>query len=375
MSEYNYYTPIELAVLLLELIPQEASISSIIDICCGSWNLLAAAKRSYPESEITGVDIDPVSHVHCIPGATFVCDDGRAFANRQEKFKQTYDLVLSNPPFGPLSKKEKKYRKAGNVLTTSKRYEAEMLWANLKLMHTGSFLIIILPSTYMDGSSYIEYRKWLAHNYNMHAIVKLPSNTFEKAKLNTVAIILQKTEPCASHMHNTVTSVYEAHYDSKWSIKPSFSIKPRRILDGIWDSNSYTLVEDQHLQIYRGSISSKYFSKTGDAILHCSSTFINGEWRPGVRYCVGINTSQKKHLHHGDIVINRIGRCAGYWSIYTGTQKLISDCLIVIKEPSFATVETLKKHSEQGKLQIPLRGVSTPYITIDDVRLLLLDNR
>lgn len=373
MSKYNYYTPIELAALLLELIPQEASIDSVIDICCGSWNLLTAAKRYYPEAKITGVDIDPTAHTHCPEGATFVHDDGRVFANRQGKAKQTYDLVLSNPPFGPLPKKKKKYRKAENVLTTSKRYEAELLWANLKLMHTGSFLIIVLPSTYMDGSSYVEYRKWLARNYNIHTIIKLPSNTFEKATLNTVAIILQKVEICASHMHNTVTHVYQAHYNSKWSIKQSFSIPPRRILDGTWDNNAYALTENQHLQIYRGNISSKFFSETGDAILHCSSTFVNGSWTPGVRYCTGTSASQKKYLNHGDVVINRIGRCAGYWNIYTGMHQLISDCLIVIKEPSDTIIEALRNHSNNGKLQIPLRGVSTPYITMDDIRLLLLD--
>lgn len=236
MSKYNYYTPIELAALLLELIPQKASISSAIDICCGSWNLLAAAKRHYPEVKI------------------------------------------------------------------------------------------------------------------------------------------QKVEPCATYVYNTATSVYQAHYDSKWSIKLSFSITLRRILDGTWDNNSYTLAEDQHLQIYRGNISSKYFSKTGDVILHCSSTFVNNSWMPGLRYCTGTKASQRKYLNHGDIVINRIGRCAGYWSVYTGMQKLISDCLIVVKEPSDATIEALRNHSENGRLQIPLRGVSTPYITIDDVRSLLLNN-
>lgn len=82
----------------------------------------------------------------------------------------------------------------------------------------------------------------------------------------------------------------------------------------------------------------------------------------------------ESYLNHGDIVINRIGRCAGYWSVYTGMQKLISDCLIVVKEPSDATIEALRNHSENGRLQIPLRGVSTPYITIDDVRSLLLNN-
>ena len=197
---------------------------------------------------------------------------------------------------------------------------------------------------------------------------------FEKATLNTVAIILQKVEPCATYVYNTATSVYQAHYDSKWSIKLSFSITLRRILDGTWDNNSYTLAEDQHLQIYRGNISSKYFSKTGDVILHCSSTFVNNSWMPGLRYCTGTKASQRKYLNHGDIVINRIGRCAGYWSVYTGMQKLISDCLIVVKEPSDATIEALRNHSENGRLQIPLRGVSTPYITIDDVRSLLLNN-
>ena len=225
MSNYNFYTPIELADLLLKLIPQKNSISSIIDICCGSWNLLAAAKKCYPNSKIIGVDIDPNANNHCIEGATFVCADGRLFANRQEKTKQTYDLILSNPPFGYLPKEKKKYKKAENVLTISKRYEAELLWSNLKLMHNNSFLIIILPSTYMDGTSYIEYRKWLACNYTIHAIVKLPSNTFEKATLNTIAIILQKAKPYVSHTDNTATSVYQAYYDLKWSIQHNIRLR------------------------------------------------------------------------------------------------------------------------------------------------------
>lgn len=252
---------------------------------------------------------------------------------------------------------------AGGI-TTTKRVQFSNVPRVLESMPAISFKNVLVDKC----------RKWLAHNYNIHAIVKLPSNTFEKATLNTVAIILQKVEPCATYVYNTATSVYQAHYDSKWSIKLSFSITLRRILDGTWDNNSYTLAEDQHLQIYRGNISSKYFSKTGDVILHCSSTFVNNSWMPGLRYCTGTKASQRKYLNHGDIVINRIGRCAGYWSVYTGMQKLISDCLIVVKEPSDATIEALRNHSENGRLQIPLRGVSTPYITIDDVRSLLLNN-
>ena len=141
MSNYNYYTPVELATLLLTLVPQKASIHNIIDICCGSWNLLAAAQKYYPDAEVTGVDIDPSANNYRIERALFICDDGRKFANRQEKMRNSYDLILSNPPFGRLKRENKRYKKTGNVFTTSKRYEAELFWANLKLMHDHSLLM------------------------------------------------------------------------------------------------------------------------------------------------------------------------------------------------------------------------------------------
>lgn len=374
MSNYNYYTPVELATLLLKLVPEKKLIHNVIDICCGSWNLLAAAQKRYPDAEITGVDIDPTANNHRIERAVFVCDDGRAFANRQEKIDHRYDLVLSNPPFGRLKSEKKHYKKAKNVFTTSKRYEAELFWANLKLMHDNSFLIIILPSTYVDGSSYVGYRKWLASNYTIHAIVKLPVNTFKNAILNTVAIILEKTKLGIEHTQETRTYVYKACYDSTWSIEKCCSIEFTSVLNGVWHKDEYPSIENSKLQIFRGSISSKYFSEVGEEILHCSSIFIENRWSPGVRHCSELKDSERKYLKQGDVVVNRIGRCAGYWNVYTGSKKLVSDCLIVIKEPTSATIKELEVHSENGRLNIPLRGVSTPYITIEDIKRVLIKN-
>ena len=62
------------------------------------------------------------------------------------------------------------------------------------------------------------------------------------------------------------------------------------------------------------------------------------------------------------------------WNVYTGSKKLVSDCLIVIKEPTSATIKELEVHSENGRLNIPLRGVSTPYITIEDIKRVLIKN-
>ena len=192
--------------------------------------------------------------------------------------------------------------------------------------------------------------------------------------MNTVAIILEKTKVDIEYAEKIQTYVYKVCYDLSWSIHQSYEIGFLNILNGIWNKDGYPLIEDTKLQIFRGSISSKYFSETGEEILHCSSTFVENRWSPGVRYCTEPEDAERKYLEKGDVIINRIGRCAGYWNIYTGTRKLVSDCLIIIKEPTNVTLKGLEANSEDGRLKIPLRGVSTPYITIDDVRSLLLNN-
>ena len=108
MKKYTYYTPIYLARAILDIIP-EIKIRSIIDICCGSWNLLYAGMEKYPEAVITGVDVDKESEKHKIEKANFNFMDGREFAKNEYNEGKTYDLILSNPPFGLISDNERKY--------------------------------------------------------------------------------------------------------------------------------------------------------------------------------------------------------------------------------------------------------------------------
>ena len=57
MSDYKYYTPIDLMEVLLEHLPPQ-NIRSVVDISCGSFNLLKAALRKYPHAKCIGVDIE-----------------------------------------------------------------------------------------------------------------------------------------------------------------------------------------------------------------------------------------------------------------------------------------------------------------------------
>lgn len=364
MGNYIFYTPKDLAELLLRFVPQQKRINSVIDICCGSWNLLSAGKARYPNAKIVGVDIDETLVKGCLENAEFVHSDGRDYADSQVKQNLSFDLILSNPPFGALNEDEKKYSEKGNALTESKRYEAEMLWANYQLMNPNSIMIIILPSTYVDGTAYKKYRRWIAQNCNVLDVIHLPQNTFGKSKLKTVALVLEK-----KLIANTgvPTNFHQAIFNEQWSISHTHSLTCTTIESGIWSTlpTPPALVEGLH--IFRGNISSKEFLNTGDEILHCSSTFYRSYWRPCIRKCNGSTVAHPKFAKRGDIVINRIGRSAGYWCIYHEKKRLVSDCIIVISSPSKEIVELIQTISDKNRLNVPLRGVSTQYITMEDI--------
>ena len=99
MNDYKYYTPIKLAECLIKFLPKK-EYKSVIDICCGSWNLLKAAQEVYPYAKYVGVDVDAKANTHKIKNSRFYNRDGRKFAISQNKNRREYDLILSNPPFG-----------------------------------------------------------------------------------------------------------------------------------------------------------------------------------------------------------------------------------------------------------------------------------
>ncbi|QUO20793.1 class I SAM-dependent methyltransferase [Clostridiaceae bacterium Marseille-Q4143] len=135
MGNYKFYTPPEVAECLMTVLP-EKKYKNVIDICCGSWNLLKAANKVFDIEEYVGVDIDDSAGKYCLNGARFVCADGRKFAIEEKK---KYDLVLSNPPFGCIKENNRVYDKGihgkENEIKAlhNRRYENEMMQANLLL--------------------------------------------------------------------------------------------------------------------------------------------------------------------------------------------------------------------------------------------------
>lgn len=370
MNNYRFYTPTKLVERMLALIPVEATVAYIADICCGTWNMLNAAKSRYPSAFLVGVDIDQQAGTYHTSNSEFVLADGRAFSKSYPTHHRKFDLLLSNPPFGALALADKVYFDE-NVMVSTKRIECEMIYANYSILADMGWFIVLLPSTYYDGKTYLRHRVWLADHFLIHAVVKLPSNTF-RSNLNTVGLLLQKKP--SNSTASICANIYSAQHDEcgEWQLYLDETILPERVAVGAWAGDPLETspsIEREPVIIYRGNISSKFFvAKKGIRILHCSSIINNGQWQCGERLFQKPAGKDLKFAELGDIIINRIGKCAGYWQIYDGDRMPVSDCIIVVKSPGQEIVNVFRAKSNGGRLQIPCHGIACQYVTIDDIK-------
>ena len=350
-NAYCYYTPENLAVALLKLIP-ECTISSAIDICCGKGALLKATHIVFPKSKLVGVDVNYDSFYQSINQCKFSQMDGFKYVSKHEK--RRYDLVLSNPPFG---RAEGMY--SGNIKGLNrKRLECQMMNANLSLMHPKSWMMIILPATFVLGSSYKKVRREIACIYGIHTVVRLPYDTFGNGLINTFAVILNGTADGVS------TKTYLAECRKKeWILKDEEEISYKGIKSGVWYGKEKT-IEPLEIEVFRGVISSSDFSDIGLPVYH-SATCKGKKWKPSVRY-VGFADKGHKKAQKGDIIINRVGHSSGYWCVCKEDEIMVSDCIIVIRKKK-GLVKCLNMISIDGKLDIEPRGLATEYITKKDI--------
>lgn len=360
MNKYSYYTPIGLAEEIVKLLPRR-KYNSVIDICCGTCNLLSAAKKEFPNANFYGVDIDENIAEYIFDGARFTLGDGREFSDREKKVGRTYDVILSNPPFGKLEDSDVYWNKKREDKEYSslrcKRYEAEMMLANIYLAHENSVLLFILPITFVTGEKYKEARRQIAETFAILEIIELPINTFKGNRLKTVAIIIKKTVD-SSNRTNFKKAILN---NNMWQLNQISKISNKAIKLGNWTGEKKDTI---NIQIKRGKIHSGEMDTGDNVVLHCSSIYEGGEWKPSIRYT---DQSSNIRAEYGDILVNRIGKGAGYWCINQMHNVEVSDCLYVIKNIKEEIIKKLCDNTVGGKLNITKRGVSTMYITQADI--------
>lgn len=350
MNYSKFYTPPQIAEYLIGLLNIKTP-NKVIDICCGSCNLLNAAKERWGNTKLFGVDV-----MNCNNSKIqFYCSDGRKFAMESE---EKFPLVVANPPFDKveeLKQYPELYLKIKNSIVTN-RLEIEMLYANLSLLQYEGILVIILPSSFITAERYKKYRAFLANNYQVLSIYELPLDTFGAKRIKTHALIIKNKVPS-----NYKTYSYQIIYNNNnYELCGKVNISQKSMKTGEWD-RAFTQIKhnDVNFVCKRGNISSNMFSDDGQEVLHTAR--LNDKWKPSIRH-TKCNIKNPVYAEKGDIIISRIGHSAGSFCVYDGGKKPISDCLYVIKDEFGAIAKVL----ENKHYSIPLRGVATPYITAND---------
>ncbi len=348
MDYSKFYTPPKIANLLVD----ELNISEpekVVDICCGSCNLLTACKRRWNDIELYGVD---VNNNLSIDNVMFENKDGREFAIEHTN---EFSLVVANPPFDFVeSRKQFPDLLEGDFKNIStSRLEVEMLIANLCLLKENGALLIIMPSSFVEGETYKKFRILIANNYYVESIIKLDELTFGPSKINSYALIIFKEQ----HLNRTTKLGYSSEDSCNLIFNSTLSYN--KMVSGEWNINKNENSPLILLDIRRGNVSSAHFIKKGEPVLHTSKNKDN--WEPSKR-CLSKKILPSVYAENGDIIVSRIGKSAGQWTRYTGDKVAISDCLYRIKDPDGA----IHKKIQGRTYNKAAKGVATRYITISD---------
>ncbi len=164
-----FYTPDKICELI-ESIARIYSPQTVIDICCGTGNLLSY----FDDLQIVkGIDINPeaISLAQVInPNISFLQADTLEYNFGDIK----YDLVLGSLPFGI-------------KLPNQMPLEALLINKGLELLSKNGTAIFVVPEVVLFGEKYRNLRAYLVEKFALDMVVSLPIGIFNKieSKINT----------------------------------------------------------------------------------------------------------------------------------------------------------------------------------------------
>lgn len=168
-KEGIYYTPLNIVKDMFNGIPINKSVT-FLDPCCGSGNfIIEAIKQGVSPHNIYGFDIDAnaveitkkrILEETGIDATNIKVGDFLIEANKLKKQGVSFDIILTNPPWGKkLTKQEKEQfaqlYEAGKSIDTT----ALFLFASLQLLKEDGCLGFLVQEAFFNISSYENARK------------------------------------------------------------------------------------------------------------------------------------------------------------------------------------------------------------------------
>ena len=229
-SEGQFFTPLPICKFIVASLPLAQKIEAnpeplkVIDFACGSGHflneyayqikpLVVAQNRDLSEyySQITGVEKeDRLAKVAKVAAymhgqAQIKILDADALAAHPEIQKESFDLLVANPPFAvegflqTLSDTNKKYQliEVTGENSNTNTIQCFFLERIHHLMAPDGVVGVIVPSSILSNTDavHIRTRELLLQFFDLVSIAELGSGTFGKTGTNTVVLFLRRKAP------------------------------------------------------------------------------------------------------------------------------------------------------------------------------------
>lgn len=335
---YSFYTPKNVAEMIIDMIPAGYNPKLIVDICAGSGNFLEAALSKW-NTEAVGVDIQSIDNLSNKPYTLHLLN-ALDINNLNFITHKTDKLVLANPPFGKMDSSNisfcYKHSDLQEIAIKSKRIETNMIVSNMSLLKSGEIFAAILPENIFSSEKLIDFRR-------------LFLSYFEILHMGDPEIFFRGSE--------VKTRVFIGRY-----IENPLLINKEKVKES---------VESIDYKIIRGLDNSKIIKKSEDfrstnkyrRIIH----FSNNEG-PLSKFYIEKKTNQFK-LDKTDIMISRVGRNSGKVfkvdSLFVG--KLFSDYFYVVKNIQ-NLIDEEKRQQLENILINRRKGLTAKYICKKDIK-------
>lgn len=205
----GFYTPEELACDLIGL-SQQTSPSRVADFSVGAGSLLKAARQSWPEAQIYGVDLNP----EAIKEAESLLPDLEAFnvdflsdeaLNKTEELLGGIDLIVLNPPFTCRGSSYEVSEFQGEMIKCSKAMA--FILRSCRYVKPNGEILAIVPRSCLLSQKDSEARKAISSSYNIDDLGPYQSPGFRKASVSVHLVRVTKFPQIAALPMNTRPSV------------------------------------------------------------------------------------------------------------------------------------------------------------------------
>ncbi|WP_071455868.1 N-6 DNA methylase [Gloeomargarita lithophora] len=224
----EFFTPHPIVRLAVEMIDPKLN-DKIIDPACGSGGFLIQAinharqnnpkldTASFVQKSITGIEFNPDVALSAMirlvfeggTGSEIICTNALI---EDEKLNDSFDIVLTNPPFGNKGKVEdqkilesyllaRKWNKSasngGEVSRTvlaGQSPDILFIEKSIKLLRAGGRMAIILPDGLLQNISNRHIRYWLRSQAKILGVISIPQEAFVPygTGIKTSLLVVQK---------------------------------------------------------------------------------------------------------------------------------------------------------------------------------------